>query len=95
MKNYTWAWKDDDDLHLNNTETLAEIVEEVVEYFLGEEGSTLITTLDETLQVKVISDDLDLDFVVELNTHSVGKLLNQIANRFGREDHFEIIENES
>jgi hypothetical protein len=95
MKNYTWAWKDDDDLYLNNAETLAEIVEEVVEYYLDEEGSTLITTLDETLQVKVVSDNLDLDIVVELNTHSVGKFLNEIANEFGREDHFEVIENDS
>ena len=95
MKNYTWAWKDDDDLYLNNAETLAQIVEEVVEYYLDEEGSTLITTLDETLQVKVISDNLDLDVFVELNTHSVVKFLNEIANEFGREDHFEVIENDS
>ena len=33
MSKYMWVWKDDDGIYQNKAESLAEIIEEVIEYY--------------------------------------------------------------
>ena len=94
MKNYIWAWRDEGSIHVNKAETLEEIVEEIVTYYLDESAVIVVKPHGKYLQVQVASYEFELDSVIDLNPISVKEFLDELAGRFDREDHFEIMESD-
>jgi hypothetical protein len=94
MKNYIWAWRDEGRIYVNKAETLEEIVEEIIEYYLDEESEIVVKPHGKYLQVQVASEEFELDSVIDLNPISVKEFLDELAGRFDREDHFEIMESD-
>ena len=104
MRNYFWAWKDEDGVYINKAENLKEIIEEVLEYYLD----YLITEDDDKSQIiervivnkvgnnfviKVITDDDVYEDTIDENTYEVVQFLEMSAFRNGRVDQFSILEN--
>lgn len=58
---YVWVWKDDDGIYQNKAESLAEIIQEVIEYYDDEVEDLTVEVVGETLVVNFLSD-LDNDW---------------------------------
>ena len=95
MKNYIWAWRDDNGIYLNISETLHEIIEDVLCYYSNEDAQVSIDRHGENLLVSISCDEFESDSIIKFDAFSVGKFLDRLASKFDREDHFEIIEDHS
>jgi CobQ-like glutamine amidotransferase family enzyme len=90
MEKYICAWRDEESVYVNEAGTLAEIVEDVIEYYSNEEGVVVIKTQADSLKVLVEFDEIKLDSVIDLDASIVSKFLCDVAKKFNREDQFDI-----
>ncbi len=61
MNKYMWVWKDDDGIYQNKAESLADIIEEVIEYYDEEVEDLTVKLEGESIVVNFLSD-LDNDW---------------------------------
>ncbi|CUJ71706.1 hypothetical protein WJ968_32940 [Achromobacter xylosoxidans] len=71
MSKYMWVWKDDDGIYQNKAESLAEIIEEVIEYYDEEVEDLTVKVKGQSLVVNFLSyldndwDEFDSKVTVE------------------------------
>jgi len=90
MIKYIWAWSDTEDVYLNSSDSIIEILLDVLEH---EFEDVEINTIQNTFAIKVSGGCFDEDsteFSIENNTHAVAEFLNQISTFGDRYNRFEI-----
>lgn len=93
MKNYTWAWNDDAGLHLNQCNSLAAIVQFIIECYVGNEAEVIVKTIETSLNVQFPFDEVELVYEVKSDAINVCKFLHHLSRKFDLKDQFVIIEN--
>ena len=93
MKKYIWAWRAEGSISLYEAETLGQIVEEIMAYYLDENTKVEVYSCGEFLLVQVVCDEFDICTGIKNDIPCVINLLGILTTRFDREDQFEIMEN--
>ena len=90
MIKYIWAWSDTEDVYLNSSDSIIEILHHVLEH---EFEKVEINTIQNSFAIKVSGgcfDEDSTDFLIDNNTNAVAEFLNQITTIDDRYNRFEI-----
>jgi hypothetical protein len=90
MKKYVWAWADDDGNYINEAESLSEILDDVLDYYLSDYKQFEVTERDGQFLIQIEMNEQSSQYKIEVSPEALGNFLNQLATIENRCDKFTI-----
>lgn len=90
MSTYTWAWSDEESTYINKADSLFEIVDTVLDYYLRDDEHYTITELNGKLLITMTTDEKLAEYEVKSCHYAVSDFLHIIARLEDRPDTFSI-----
>lgn len=92
-KKVIWSWFDGDEVYTNTSESLQEIIEEIMEYYFEDQSDApILKKTDDGLIINFDECIIENKKIYELvnSCHEVAEFLSKIAIATGRLDRFDI-----
>mgnify|MGYP000508775958 CR=1 FL=1 len=90
MKNFVWAWSDEEGNYINEAESLSEILDDVLDYYSCHYQDFKIIVNDEKFFIQIDDGELTNRYEVCANPNALTEFLNNQAALVGRPDKFNI-----
>jgi replication-associated recombination protein RarA len=87
---FTWAWSDEEGTYINHADNLKEILEEVLEMYVGDHDQASVKEVNGEFHIVTDDGDEDRRFEIDATPESVCEFLEQQAKFFDRPDTFDI-----
>ena len=90
MSAYTWAWSDEESTYINKADSLFEIVDTVLDYYLWDDEQYTINELNGKFSITMTIDEELAEYEVKSCRYEVSDFLHIMARLEGRPDTFAI-----
>ena len=90
MSAYTWAWSDEESTYINNADSLFEIVDTVLDYYLWDDEQYTINELNGKFSITMTIGEELAEYEVKSCRYEVSNFLHIMARLEDRPDTFAI-----
>lgn len=90
MSTYTWAWSDEESTYINKADSLLEIVDTVLDYYLRDDEHYTINELNGKFLITMTTDEMLAEYEVKSCRYEVSDFLHIMARLKDRPDTFAI-----
>ena len=90
MSTYTWAWSDEESTYINHADSLFEIVDTVLDYYLWDDEQYTITELNGKFSITMTIGEELAEYEVKSCRYEVSDFLHIMARLEDRPDTFAI-----
>ena len=90
MSAYTWAWSDEESTYINNADSLFEIVDTVLDYYLWDDEQYTINELNGKFSITMTIGEELAEYEVKSCRYEVSDFLHIMARLEDRPDTFAI-----
>ena len=90
MSTYTWAWSDEESTYINKADSLFEIVDTVLDYYLWDDEKYTITEFNGKFSITMTVDKELAEYEVNSCLYEVSDFLHVLARHEDRPDTFAI-----
>lgn len=91
---YIWAWKDDDSVYVNSDKSLEAIIENIINYYIGDSIDLLSVEINGDIIISYWDENNEenKEYSTPATPWDVSQFLNNFAQENEREDWFDIKE---
>ena len=90
MSSYTWAWSDEESTYINKADSLFEIVDTVLDYYLWDDEQYTINELNGKFSITMTIGEELAEYEVKSCRYEVSNFLHIMARLDDRPDTFAI-----
>jgi hypothetical protein len=90
MSKYTWAWSNEESTYINYADSLFEIVDTVLDYYLWDDEQYTINELNGKFSITMTMDEEPAEYEVSSCLYAVSDFLHIMARLENRSDTFAI-----
>lgn len=90
MSAYTWAWSDEESTYINKADSLFEIVDTVLDYYLWDDEQYTINELNGKFSITMTTDEKLAEYEIKSCLYEVCDFLHILARLEDRPDTFAI-----